>query len=362
MNRKRIVAIAVVLGVLALGGYFAYRSAGRGQELKLYGNVDIREVELSFRVPGRIAAVNVDEGDRVKPGDVLATLDARRYRDALAKAQAERDAAAANMAKYKAGNRAEDIAQARAKVDQLAAQAKNAAALARRHGELLKSGAVSQQDYDDTIANRDNLSAQLESARKALQLQNAGFRAEDIQAAAASLRSAEAALAAAQTDMVDTQIHAPSGGTVLSRVREPGAMAEAGANILVLSLDRPVWVRAYVPEAQLGRVSMGMPVLVHTDGRPGKPYKGTVGFISPVAEFTPKNVETEALRTALVYRLRIVVDEPDEGLRQGMPVSVTPDPAGTPRPAPPAQIAAAQNAAANSTTASSSNATGSAAQ
>jgi len=93
--------------------------------------------------------------------------------------------------------------------------------------------------------------------------------------------------------------------------------------VLVVSLNKPVWVRAYVPEPSLGKVHLGMAVKVHTDSRPGKPYSGTVGFISPVAEFTPKNVETEALRTDLVYRRRIVVDDPDQGIRQGMPVTIT---------------------------------------
>lgn len=335
MNRKRIILIAAVLALAGLAWGLIARNGGRDKELKLYGNVDIREVELSFRVPGRLAKVLVDEGDAVKAGTLLAALDDRPYRDALAKAEGDRDAARANLDKYRAGNRAEEIAQARAQVAQIEAQVKNAAALAKRRDALLKSGAISVQEHDDAVASRDALAAQLQSARKALQLQNAGFRAEDRQAVAASLRAAEAAVAAAATNLEDTRIVAPSDGTVLSRVREPGAMAEAGGTVLVLSLDRPVWVRAYVPEPQLGRVSLGMPVLVYTDSRPGKPYKGTVGFISPVAEFTPKNVETEAMRTDLVYRLRILVDEADSGLRQGMPVTVRADPETRPEAATP---------------------------
>lgn len=131
-------------------------------------------------------------------------------------------------------------------------------------------------------------------------------------------------------------------------------MASAGANVLVLSLNKPVWVRAYVPEPSLGKVHLGMRVNVITDSRPDKPYSGTVGFISPVAEFTPKNVETEALRTDLVYRLRIVVDDPDQGIRQGMPVTVTAaagsaaaPPAAAPlSPAPAAPSASTGNATA----------------
>ncbi len=343
MNRKRIILIVAALALAGLAWVLIARNAGRDKELKLYGNVDIREVELSFRVPGRLAKVLVDEGNAVKAGMLLAQLDDRPDRDALAKAEGDRDAAQANLDKYRAGYRVEEVAQARAQVAQIEAQVKNAAALAKRRDALLKSGAISVQEYDDAVASRDALGAQLQSARKALQLQNAGFRAEDRQAVAASLRAAEAAVAAATTNLEDTRIVAPSDGTVLSRVREPGAMAEAGGTVLVLSLDRPVWVRAYVPEPQLGKVSMGMPVLVYTDSRPGKPYKGTVGFISPVAEFTPKNVETEAMRTDLVYRLRILVDagdDGDSGLRQGMPVTVRPDPDGRPDAKPGANATA----------------------
>jgi HlyD family secretion protein len=323
MNRKRIALIAGVLAVGVIAWLLVRNGGDKGQGLKLYGNVDIREVELSFRVPGRLAEVRVDEGDPVKAGDVLAVLDAQRYRDVLAKAVGDRDVAAANMAKFHAGSRLEEVAQARATVAQYEAQVENAVRVARRREELLKSGAISAQERDDAVASRDALLAQLQSARKGLQLQASGFRAEEVLGAEAALRSAEASVAAAMTDLADTEIVAPSDGTVLSRVREPGAMAPAGATVLVVSLNKPVWVRAYVPEPSLGKVHLGMAVKVHTDSRPGKPYSGTVGFISPVAEFTPKNVETEALRTDLVYRLRIVVDDPDQGIRQGMPVTIT---------------------------------------
>jgi HlyD family secretion protein len=363
MNRKRLmialaaVAVAgVVFAVLRLRG-------GNGQELKLYGNVDIREVELSFRVPGRVAEVRVDEGDAVKAGDVLAVLDAQRYRDALAKAVGDRDVAAANMAKFHAGFRLEEVAQARAMVAQIEAQVENAARVARRREELLKSGAISAQERDDAVASRDSLLAQLQSARKGLQLQASGFRSEEVTGAEASLRSSEASVAAAMTDLADTEIIAPSDGRVLSRVREPGAMASAGAVVLVVSLNKPVWVRAYVPEPSLGKVHLGMPVKVYTDSRPDKPYSGTVGFISPVAEFTPKNVETEALRTDLVYRLRIVVDDPDEGIRQGMPVTVKAAPGGNAGKVASAAASAASapanamaNATANATAIPSANA------
>jgi HlyD family secretion protein len=215
------------------------------------------------------------------------------------------------------------VAKARAYVSQIEAQVENAVRVARRREILLQSGAIAAQDHDDAVAARDALIAQLESARKELELQNTGFRAEDILAAEAQLRASDAAVEAALTDLADTEIIAPADGTVLSRVREPGAVAGTASTIVTVALKKPVWVRAYVPETQLGKVYPGMAMQVTTDSRPDHPYAARVGFISPVAEFTPKNVETQSLRTDLVYRLRIIVDDPDEGLRQGMPVTVT---------------------------------------
>ena len=110
---------------------------------------------------------------------------------------------------------------------------------------------------------------------------------------------------------------------ILTRIQEPGAIVAEGAPVYTLSLTAPVWVRTYVAEPDLGRIHPGMPAAVTTDSAPDKVYAGQIGFISPVAEFTPKTVETTSLRTDLVYRLRVIVDNPDNGLRQGMPVTVT---------------------------------------
>jgi HlyD family secretion protein len=329
MTARRAVILFLVLAAAGAAWWrFFAEENRRPAPMRLFGNVDIREVELSFRVPGIIAEVRVDEGDAVTAGDVAAVLDARPYRDALARARGQRDAAAADMAKYHAGYRHEDVAKARAYVAQLEAQVENAVRVARRRQTLLQSGSIAVQDYDDAVASRDALAAQLQSARKELELQTTGFRAEDILAAEANLRAAEAAVDAALTDLADTEIVVPSDGTVLSRVREPGAVAGTGATVVTVALTRPVWVRAYVPEPLLGTVHPGMAMRVMTDSRPDRPYAARVGFVSPVAEFTPKNVETETLRTDLVYRVRIIVDEPDEGLRQGMPVTVTAAPDG----------------------------------
>jgi HlyD family secretion protein len=129
-------------------------------------------------------------------------------------------------------------------------------------------------------------------------------------------------LAEAETALEDTELVAPAAGTVRTRAVEPGTIVAAGSPVFVVSVKEPVYIRAYIPETQMGRIQPGMPVRLETDSRPDEPYRGHIGFISPRAEFTPKTVQTEALRTNLVYRFRVVLEESDRKLRQGMPVTV----------------------------------------
>jgi HlyD family secretion protein len=286
MNRKRLIAIAGAAALCALAWFVFRNGADANGKVKLYGNVDIREVELSFRVPGRLAEVRVDEGDAVKAGDVLATLDAQRYRDALAKAMGDRDVAAANMAKFRAGYRNEEVGQARALVSQMEAQVENAVRVARRREELLKSGAISAQERDDAVAQRERCWPSCRARARAFSFSP---RATAPRRCRARRRvcAPQAAVAAAMTDLADTEIIAPADGRVLSRVREPGAMAQAGATVLVVSLQRPVWVRAYVPEPCWARCAWECRCWCARTAV-GHALSGTVGFISPVAEFTPK--------------------------------------------------------------------------
>ena len=150
-----------------------------------------------------------------------------------------------------------------------------------------------------------------------------GPHQEDREQAAAQLRGDEAALELARYRLARTNVTAPADATVLARVVEPGSVLLPTTVIYTLALDDRVWVRTYVPEPDLGRLKPGMDVKITTDSRPDRPYDGYVGFISPTAEFTPKTVETPELRTQLVYRLRVFVRNPDSGLRQGMPVTIT---------------------------------------
>lgn len=265
--------LLILLASAAAGAYVLYQEerllsrVGDGP-VTIYGNVDIRDVALSFRVSGRILHVLCEEGDRVSAGDVVAVLDKEPFDDDV-------DLYTAQL---------EEAIVTRNKVEKPFL----------RRAELTKIGAISTEERDDAEAARDEAQAQV--------------------------KSAEARLQRAMTSLKDTELFAPSDGIILTRVREPGAVVAAGEPVYTLALDNPVWIRTYIDEPNLGRVHPGQKALVFTDS--GGEYEGRVGFISPQAEFTPKTVETTQLRTDLVYRLRVIVDAPDKGLRQGMPVTV----------------------------------------
>jgi HlyD family secretion protein len=323
----RIAVLVLVAAAVAAGWWFdlpgrmGWRQ-GQGDTLTLYGNVDIRQAELGFRVSGRLAEMKLEEGEAVTAGQVLARLDDRPFQDSVAAAKASVAARQADLDKLVAGPRAAEIAQARATVAEREADLANAKLAFDRTQELRQKGNAPQSTLDQTLAARDMAQARLEADRHALELLLEGSRAEDIAAGRANLAAAQADLATAETSLADATLKAPADGIILSRVAEPGAIMAPGSVAYVLSLTRPVWIRAYVAEPDLGRVHPGLMVEVVTDTRPDRPYRGRVGFVSPVAEFTPKTVQTPELRTDLVYRLRIIVDEPDDALRQGMPVTV----------------------------------------
>jgi HlyD family secretion protein len=322
--RKLILGILVLAIVGAGVGWKMdwFRRADVGRPLTLYGNVDIRQVNLSFRVGGRVKTMCFEEGDAVKAGDVVATLDTIPFEDDARVAQANVEQAAATLEKYRTGNRPQEIAVAKAVVAAREAELTLAEKEYKRSLPLLPSGAISKSDFDALESRKNQAAANLASAKETLSLITAGFREEEIVAAQAALRAAEATRIQTQTRLSDATLYSPSDGVILTRVVEPGAMVTAGQTVSALSLTKTVWVRAYVNEKDLGRIRPGMPAEIFTDSAPDRAYRGHIGFISPEAEFTPKSVETPELRTALVYRLRIIADDPDNGLRQGMPVTV----------------------------------------
>jgi len=324
--KSRLIMIAAVIAALVLIAGFAISWFGlfggnSNGKLMLYGNVDIREVNLGFRVGGRIASINVEEGDKVKPGQRLAALDQAPVDARVAEADAAVAAAQAKLALLRNGSRAQDIMQAKAGVTAAEASYRKAQQDADRREGLVDPGAISKGTWQATLAQLDTSKAQLDEAQQNYSKLKQGARPEEIAAAQAQLESAEAARRAIGVDRSDSVLTAPSDGTIVTRAEEPGAIVAPGATVLTLSIDRPLRVRAYIAETDLSRIAPGMKVTVIADGN-AKTYHGTIGFISPQAEFTPKTVQTKDLRTDLVYRLRVIVSDPDDALRQGQPVTV----------------------------------------
>lgn len=270
--RKFIFLIFLLLLASAIGYYFWYQhqKASHRDAIVLFGNVDVRQVDLGFRVLGRVKTMHFEEGDLVQPGKLMAVLDKQPYADQVAEAFANQESIKASL--------------------------DNAHKVFKRRQELISDGSISQEDLDNATANVDTLSA--------------------------NLKGAEAAVEVAMSNLKFTEVFAPTEGTILTRIREPGAVVTPGDPIYTLSIISPVWIRAFITEPDLGHIYPGMKAEIHTDTAGGKVYTGQIGFISPVAEFTPKTVETTTLRTDLVYRLRIYADNPDRFLKQGMPVTV----------------------------------------
>jgi len=320
----KIILPAILIGVAV---YFIFireveHTQSADGSLQVYGNVVIRNVHLGFRVAGRLEDMQVEEGDAVTAGQELAHLDAEPYQRQLATAQAQVDAAQAALQRLQNGFRPEEIEQAQAKLAQSNASNQRAQSDLIRLRELADKQVITAQSLDQAVAAARETSASVRLAEANLQLLQSGSRSEDIAAAQAQLKAAESELNRIQLQVTDTTLLAPSDGIVLVRAVEPGTMLAAGQTAYSLSLTDRSWVRAYIDQPHLGDIHPGMRAEVYTDARPDEAYTGHIGFIASQAEFTPKNVETEEVRSDLVFRFRIVVDNPDEGLRQGMPVTV----------------------------------------
>ncbi|MBE7563946.1 efflux RND transporter periplasmic adaptor subunit [Acidithiobacillus sp. HP-6] len=323
IQKKRLVIVGVI--VLAIAGAIAYwqtRPAAPSDQVTVYGNVDIRQVQAAFDDNGRLLDLLVQEGDRVKKGQLLAEIDPVRFQDAVDKASAAVAAQQQVLARLLAGSRPEEIAEARAQVAAAQATMINAESTWKRQESLAAQQYVSRQSADNAAAALKTARANAEHARQALSLAIKGPRKEDIAAARQMLQADKAALSLAQRELVDTRLYAPDTGVVQDRILEPGDMVSPQTPVFTLALDNPVWVRAYLPEKALGQVRLGMKANIQSDSFPGKTFSGWVGFISPTAEFTPKTVQTTELRTELVYRVRVYACNPQHQLRLGMPVTV----------------------------------------
>jgi HlyD family secretion protein len=323
---KPIVLVAVVVLAVLAGGGIWWLTRPKGPEtIVLHGNVDIRQVSLAFNANERITEMRVNEGDRVSASQVLATLDTTTLALRQARSQAQLAVQDEVLRRLEAGNRPQEVAQADANVRAAAADARKAHQTLDRLRAISQGTAgraVSREELDDAVAAAASADAKLDAERKAQDLSVAGPRKEDIDEARAQRDAALADSAVTKQQLADAELKAPSDAVVRSRLLEPGDMASPQRPAYALALVHPKWVRAYVSEANLSRIKPGQAARVTTDSAPDQPIDGRIGYISSVAEFTPKNVETNELRTSLVYEVRINVTDPDDRLRMGMPATV----------------------------------------
>ena len=320
---KKILIIVLLAAIAAAGWYWwSHRSAGDADTLALHGNVDIRQVSLAFDGSGRIAELRAEEGDSVKAGQVIGLLDTSTLELQAKQAEAQAEAQKQTLLKLRNGSRPEEITQAKAQLASAEASAALAEQSLARITRLRSSGTSRDQALDQAQSEAAARRAQVEQLRAALQLAEAGARAEDIAAAEAQLAASEANLALLRHQIDRGQLRAPVDAVVRSRLREPGDMITSTSAIFALALTEPKWIRVYASEPDLGRIRPGMAAHVFTDSHPDQPIAGKVGYISSVAEFTPKSVQTEELRTSLVYEVRVVVEDEADILRLGQPVTV----------------------------------------
>lgn len=325
MSAKRIAPVVVVL---ALGGFLAWRSLapreGEGAAIAASGTVEATEARLGFEVAGRIVAIEVREGDRVVAGRELARLDDAELAARRAQAVAQVDSARARLAELEAGFRSQEVAQARTAVAAASERVADAERDHERTTTLFEGGAVPRESLDKAALAAELARRQHEQAAQQLALLASGARPEQVAGARAQVAQAEAAVATLDATLAKSRLTAPFPGIVTVRHREPGEIVAPGAAVVTLMNPDDRWVRIYVPENRLGRVSIGQRAAIVSDTFPGRRYDGEVAVVADEAEFTPKSVQTTEERVRLVYavKVRITGDQQLE-LKPGLPADVT---------------------------------------
>lgn len=325
--KKAVIAGILLIIVAVIGGtwYYLNRTKTDDDSLTLYGNVDIRQVSLAFEQPGRIQKLTVQEGDVVKKGEVLATLNTDSLNIQKQQAEAQLKVQQQTVIEQDVGTRPEQITQAEAILASALTQLDKSEKDLKRMQVLFNSTAgqaISKQELDYAKSNQATAAAAVKEKQANLALLKHGARREDREAAKAQTEVAQAGL-----DLIDYQIQrsvlvSPVDAVVRARLQEVGDMTTAQKPVFTLALTNPKWVRVYANEIQLSQIKMGGMAQIVRDSQPNKPIAGKIGFISSVAEFTPKTVQTEDIRTSLVYEVRIYVEDPNDALKMGQPVTV----------------------------------------
>jgi HlyD family secretion protein len=329
-GRSRLSFLSLTLPLLALAFTLAACSRAdksRSAELTLSGNIEVVDAQLGFKVPGRVATRAVSEGEPVKTGQLVASLDDAEQRAQLALRRAELAASEAALAELEAGSRPQEIAAAAASLRSSEAELAAAKLEALRQQELRTKAVISERELEAADARLKIAEARAAEVSERLKLVREGPRAETIRQARARVDQARAAISLAETQLDNTRLSCPLTGTVLSHNIEPGEFVSAGTPVVTVADLLHPWVRVYLGEPELGRVRQGRKVRVRIDSYPDKSYEGTVSFIASEAEFTPKTVQTTKERVKLVFRLKVTLDNATGDLKPGMPADVLLPPA-----------------------------------
>lgn len=323
MKFKTILGLVIAAGLIgaAAWGLEAWKEKSLPKPTEAWGSVDVREVSLAFEASGRIEALEKEEGDRVKKGETLGLLDTELLQIQKARSEAELRRLEANYRLSRDGFRIEEIERAKASADAALKSLELARIEEKRERALYQANASSREKLDQAEWSRKTLEAQYASAAAEAKRLASGNRPDEV-------LQAEAQRDAAKTNVDElvyriekaSRIVSPVDGIVRSRLSEPGDMTSASRTVYEISIISPKWVRAYVTEAQLGMVRPGASARIITDTMP--PAEATVASVSSQAEFTPKTVQTAELRTALVYEVRLIVDDPENILKLGQPATV----------------------------------------
>ena len=313
MTRK-----TAILILIALSGLACSSKAAKGV-ITASGTIEAIEVDVASRVMGQILELAVDEGARVKAGDLLATVDHATADIQLRQAEAGVRLADAQLALLVKGSRIEDIRQAEAALEQAQATLKVASDDARRMRELVLTGSVTPKQREDADARLTVAEAQQKAASETLSKVRRLARPEEIQASEARLAQARAAADLLAKTIAVCTITAPAGGIVTHKAVEAGELVTPGSTIVTLTELDSVYVMIYVTEMEMGRIRLGDGVEVRIDAFPNRVFPGKVTYISPEAEFTPKNVQTKEDRVKLVFGIKVEIENKDGFLKPGLP-------------------------------------------
>jgi len=322
--KKKMIPLAVII-VIAIVAVIVVTNHVRDRDdgtMKLSGNVEVTECNTGFKVSGRIITLKVDEGARVKEGDLLAELSSDDIKALVDQTRASLEETQVKLQELKAGSRPQEIVKARADSASLEAELVKARKDFERARTLYENGAVSASRLDAATSVYEASLGQLKSARQQQSLIEEGPRTEDIKAAELRVKQLKALVANTEARLEDTRLYAPISGVVFRKNFELGGIVQPGAAVFTVGdLDRP-WVKVYVKEDKLGLVKLGQKAKVTVDTYKDRAYDGTVTFISSDAEFTPKNVQTQEERVKLVFGVKVTVTNKDQELKPGMPADV----------------------------------------